>query len=152
MKLREKLFEIFDMLEVKHDLQTFDNRKQLQKLTYLIQMFKVSLGFEFSWYIHGPYNSALTAVFYDDPGANIETSKITSEDRDKLKELREFLGTDIKSSRNLELIGSLHFLMNASKKEELNEDKITEDFLKIKSQFNRDEVKSYFKRIITILH
>lgn len=147
MKIREKLFQIFDILGVKHELQTFDNRKQLQKLTYLIGMFGVSTGFQFSWYIHGPYNTTLTAVLYNDHGSNTETSEITSNDKKKLKDLKDFLGTDIKSSRNLELIGSLHFLINLSEKQKLGDDEIIDNFLKLKPQFNRDEVKFYLKRI-----
>lgn len=61
--------------------------------------------------------------------------------------LKNFLGSDIKSSRALELIGSLHFLMNVSKKKRLSKKEIIENFLKVKPQFNKEEVEFYYKQI-----
>ncbi|MGQ0791479.1 MAG: hypothetical protein ACT4NJ_04545, partial [Nitrosopumilaceae archaeon] len=66
MKVREKLFQLCNKLGVEPDISTFSKRKQIQKLTYLLEVFGFDLGFKFSWYVHGPYDSRLTSVLYND--------------------------------------------------------------------------------------
>src|SRR3989344_2184655 len=40
---------------------TFDNRLKLQKMIYIMQeMFQLSIGYHYSWYVRGPYSTELT--------------------------------------------------------------------------------------------
>ena len=45
-------------------LETIHDRILLQKKIYLAQDIGLSLGYGYSWYIHGPYSTDLTAVAY----------------------------------------------------------------------------------------
>lgn len=146
--VKSKLNEIYRELEVNTDLSSFSNRKLLQKLTYLIEVFGINLGFKFSWYVHGPYDRHLTSVLYDDSPE--ESNRSVSENSNQsqcLKNLKEFLGNDITSSRNLELIVSLHYLNHIGKKDNLSDNEIITKLLKLKPQFSREESLYYLKRI-----
>lgn len=150
MKVRDKLISLFDDLGVKHDLKSFENRKQLQKLTYLIEVFGIDLKFRFSWYVYGPYDKKLTAVLYDDTpeSSGREVKSVYPNEQKSLNKLKDFLGSDINSSRNLELIVSLHYIIQVGKKSNLVEDtKIIKQLLELKPQFNESEAKYYLKRI-----
>jgi uncharacterized protein YwgA len=39
---------------------TFENRIKLQKLVYILKSLGVDFGYDFTWYIYGPYSSDLT--------------------------------------------------------------------------------------------
>jgi len=45
-------------------LGSFEERLLLQKRIYLLQAFRLYLGYKFSWYIHGPYSPDLTRDAY----------------------------------------------------------------------------------------
>lgn len=45
-------------------LETINDRILLQKKVYLAQDIGLPLGYGYSWYIHGPYSTDLTAVAY----------------------------------------------------------------------------------------
>lgn len=150
MKVRDKLFSLFDDLDVKHDLESFENRKQLQKLTYLIEVFGVDLKFRFHWYVYGPYDKRLTTVLYDDTpeSSGREVKDVYPNEQKNLAKLKDFLGSDIHSSRNLELIVSLHYIMQVGKRDNLTEDsKIIRQLLDLKPQFNESEARFYLKRL-----
>ena len=150
MKIGDKLNSLYDQLGVKHDLESFDNRKQLQKLTYLIEVFGINLGFKFHWYIHGPYDKKLTAVLYHDED-EVQQEEVKDDfpnEKNILSNLKEFLGSDIQSSRNLELIVSLHYIREVGKNDGLTEDKkVINQLVKLKPQFNESETGFYLKRI-----
>ena len=45
--------------EFDFSMDTFDGRLRLQKFIYLLQAHGVYLGYDFSWYLRGPYCSSL---------------------------------------------------------------------------------------------
>ena len=53
---------ILDKLDSKFTMTTFEDRLILQKRIYLLQAFGLPLGYDFSWYIHGPYCSKLAQI------------------------------------------------------------------------------------------
>ena len=115
--MTNKLTRALDYLGASTDLETFSNRKKLQKLTYLVQIvYGVKLGFGFSWYLHGPYSPQLTRALYN---GNLDSQNLTQDpteqERKRLEDLKHFLGNDIKSSDTLELIASLHYVMTMGK-------------------------------------
>ncbi len=149
MKVKEKLLELCNSLEVELDVSTFPKRKRIQKLTYLLQVFGMDLGFKFSWYIHGPYDSNLTRVLYnDDPKeSNRDVKDHFKDEEKKLKLLIKFLGRDINSSRTLELIGSLHHLLVLAKKDNTSDEEVLQKLLDRKPFFSEGETRYYLKRI-----
>lgn len=148
MEVLKKLAQLFEKLDVNPSLETFANRKLLQKLTYLIEVFGIDFGFRFSWYLHGPYDRGLTAVLYGDFGeSQREVQDDFPKEDEKLEKLKKFLGSDIHSSRTLELIVSLHYLNHIGKKSGMCDDEIINQLLYLKSHFTKDEAKYYLKRI-----
>jgi uncharacterized protein YwgA len=149
MKVRDKLLQLYNDLGVEPRLDNFASRKQLQKLTYLIEAFGIFLGFRFSWYLHGPYDRRLTAVLYDDIREESDREvRDTFQNEDQIiKELKEFLGRDIHSSRTLELIVSLHYLDYLGKKQNMQDEEIIDQLVSLKPQYTKDEARHYLKRI-----
>lgn len=149
MRVHDKLDQLYEKLKVDPHLDTFANRKLLQKLTYLIEVSGIDLGFRFSWYIHGPYDKKLTAVLYDDNNeeSNRDVPAAYPEEVKKLAKLKKFLGRDITSSRNLELIVSLHYLNYLGKKTGMSDKEVIDHLLKLKPRFTSEESKYYLKRI-----
>ncbi len=52
---------VMDLLNLPTDLTSFSDRLCLQKYVYLAQICGVDLGYRFSWYLRGPYCTALTS-------------------------------------------------------------------------------------------
>ncbi|MEZ0606175.1 hypothetical protein ACAX43_29220 [Paraburkholderia sp. IW21] len=46
------------------DVNTLDERMRLQKAVYLLQAAGASLGYRYSWYLKGPYSTALTQDYF----------------------------------------------------------------------------------------
>ncbi len=56
---------ILQRLGIKFKIDTKNDRIRLQKIVYLLQRCGVNLGYNYGWYIHGPYSRELTSVYYD---------------------------------------------------------------------------------------
>lgn len=46
-------------------MATFDDRLRLQKLIYMVEAFGVYLGYDFSWYLRGPYCTRLAKTGFE---------------------------------------------------------------------------------------
>jgi len=103
---------LFKRLET-FDMDTFDGRLILQKTVYLMQAYGLPLGYNFSWYIYGPYSPDLTKDGYEikDIYQNIPKMKFVKEDREmRFNEFIKIFGQYIKNAYWLELLASIHFL------------------------------------------
>jgi uncharacterized protein YwgA len=94
-------------------MDEFDDRLRLQKFIYLLQTFDIYLGYDFSWYIRGPYCSTLSTCgfalreIYD----KIPTKKIRFEDpaaQKKFMRFQDFIKGHESDVRFLEIAASLH--------------------------------------------
>lgn len=56
---------ILDKLNIEFEIATKADRIRLQKIVYLLQRCGVNLGYNYGWYIYGPYSRDLTSVYYD---------------------------------------------------------------------------------------
>jgi len=99
-------------------LDDFASRLKLQKTIYLAQAAGVQLGYQFQWYLRGPYSPGLTRdAFAIDAELNQGTDdargwSLDPTSRQRLERLRE-LFQDIPEeqlSSRLELLASVHFL------------------------------------------
>ena len=145
----QKLEQIFQDLGVEQNIETFSERKRLQKLTYLIEVFGMDLGFRFSWYLHGPYDKSLTKVLFRDQDAMAKLVQARFQREDEKKNLlREFLGREIESSRDLELIVSLHYLLTLTRRSNNKDEVAIERLMELKPFFTREEVDYQYRRII----
>ncbi len=140
MMTKTELEEVFAKLGMKPSISTFNDRIKLQKIVYLTEKaFGVKLGFSssFSWYLHGPYSSLLTQVMFNDKeGTSI---KLSSTDIEKLKKARTFFNKHGQTVHQLELIGSLFYILEIIKKSNQEIDPI-KWFLKLKPQYKIEEI------------
>jgi uncharacterized protein YwgA len=102
------------------DMDTFKGRLILQKRVYFLQTFGVYLGYNFSWYIYGPYSSELaddgyklTACYKDIPQAVFANAEIEK----GFEAFLSFLGDKKNDAEWLELLASIHFLKRLYTKE-----------------------------------
>jgi hypothetical protein len=56
---------ILQKLGIEFKIDTKNDRIRLQKIVYLLQRCGVNLGYNYGWYIYGPYSRELTSVYYD---------------------------------------------------------------------------------------
>lgn len=148
ISVEEKLKKSLKLLGVELNIDSFAERKRMQKITYLLEQFGVNLGFEFSWYLHGPYSTTLTRVLYKKDLEELNRMvQDKNDDIKKIESLKKFLGSDIKSSNTLELIVSLHYLMTLGKSGNKSDEEMLQLFMRLKPFFSEEEGRYYLKRI-----
>jgi len=103
-------------------IRTFNDRLKLQKSIYFLQEFGIYLGYNFGWYLYGPYSPQLTKDAFDSVENTIhkEVKFVELEDEEKFRTFLSFLGERKDDADWLELLASIHFLhkiYNKSKNE-----------------------------------
>ena len=93
-------------------LDKFDDRLRFQKTVYLLQAFGINKGYDFSWWLRGPYCTLAAHDGYDlrDVYDSIPTgSRVFKSDgaNKRFKKFCQFVAG--KSTRDLEIAASLHF-------------------------------------------
>ncbi|MCJ7632011.1 hypothetical protein MUP77_06410 [Candidatus Bathyarchaeota archaeon] len=149
----EKLVSALGELGLKANIQTFSERKRIQKLVYFMEEFGVKLGFTFGWYLHGPYSPALTQELYDDSNQTSENtvSTISLPERRDLHRLKDFLQEDIESSDSLELLVSLHYLLSEGHNAGCSDKNIIEVLKQKKPFFSDNEITRCYKKVLQIM-
>ncbi len=95
---------------------TFGHRLRVQKFVYLLQSFDVYLGYDYSWYLRGPYCSTLAASgfalagFYGDIPAGARMSFSSSAVHGRFERFGEFIGGHEGDTDFLEMAATFHFL------------------------------------------
>jgi len=143
MSRKSKLFASLRALGINPKMSTFAERKKVQKLTYLLdKVFDMNFKFSYNWYLHGPYSPEVTTALFDviERGqiVNIDPKVLLDEDLRKIDQLKSFLGDDLDSNDKLELLVSLHFLMQYLKDPNITQEDIIA-FLKAKKPYFTDE-------------
>ena len=101
-------------------MDSFDDRLRLQKFIYLLQVHGVYLGYDFSWYLRGPYCSSLStdgfmlADIHDDMmvkprGDNTEFAD--PEVQKRFQKFSKFIKGHENDRKFLEVAASLHILL-----------------------------------------
>jgi uncharacterized protein YwgA len=132
---------------IEPQMDTFLQRKKMQKLVYLMDRVGLDVGYHFSWYLYGPYSSGLTrALFEMIEQHDITPAHLTADEERRLQHLREFLGDDITSTRQLELIASLLYLRNFTNGR-VSRDEIVRILGEKKPQFSEREIIACWNRL-----
>lgn len=119
----------------------FDERLKLQKLIYLLQAFGVYLGYDFSWYLRGPYCSLLAhngfslEEIYDKIPKDIKLKD--KEDQKKFYRFQNFVKA--KTVDDLEIAASIHYLKNVRGKS-MDDERIKEKVSKKQDRFTIEQV------------
>ena len=147
-----KLFACLKILGISPKMDTFSERKRIQKMVYLLdKVFEFNFGYSYNWYLHGPYSPELTRIIFDvieqereDIAKPVELSR---EDKEKIRRLKLFLNDDIESTDELELLVSLHYLLDCWPDTD-SRVKDAVNFLKSKKPyFSEEEISNALKRL-----
>ncbi|MGD8450386.1 MAG: hypothetical protein PVJ57_01090 [Phycisphaerae bacterium] len=137
-----------DALDVPLDLGTFDGRLTIQKSTYLAAAAGSDCGYYFRWYLRGPYSPELTrdafSIKADVDGGLDESSRWVFDDAalqrlDKARKLIPARGTPDRA-RKLELLASVHFLVDRRQVPRADAKPITGLLRKYNKDYSEEEV------------
>jgi len=150
----EALASCYRRLDIR--LNNLDNRKIMQKKIYFLQEFGFDFGYNFGFYIYGPYSAELTSDAFrldeqfDVARRTITRQRLDSEHRRLLNQLN-ILIRDIPSNEladRLELLSSIHFLNNHIFEPIDNlEDMVTEIRKRKPDRFRRNEIENAWNRL-----
>jgi uncharacterized protein YwgA len=137
-----------DSLGLSFKIDSFQNRLIMQKTVYLAQAAGVQLGYFYQWYLHGPYSPSLTRDEYAiamDISADMGESKGWTLDEVSLQRLKAIKPLFKERDQNklalkLELLASVHFLIDRKQVSKIDPDKITETLKRYNKPFNKREV------------
>ncbi len=128
----------------------FDGRLRLQKFIYLMQSFGIYLGYDFSWYLRGPYCTTLAACgfalreIYDDIPENV---RLRFESDKVQREFERFAKSITKHESNeefLEIAASMHYLRKTCT---LTNDEIIEKVAKKQPDFTEKRCREIWKEM-----
>ena len=152
MNKTDRLFACLRMLGMNPKMETFSERKKVQKVVYLLdKVFHLNFGYSYNWYLHGPYSPELTRIIFDviekEREDIAEPVELSNEDKEKIRRLKTFLNDDIESTDTLELLVSLHYLLNCWPESDSRVENAA-NFLKSKKPyFSDEEISNALKRL-----
>jgi len=97
-------------------VDSYDRRKLLQKLIYIVQKSGVDLGYGYRWYLAGPYSSELAGAYFRIEGRTKEYEqasaklKLNPEVLAKLNRISQALGSEMNDVDLLEAMASALYL------------------------------------------
>lgn len=97
----------------KFSLDSFQDRLKLQKTVYLLQAFGIFLGYNFNWYLYGPYSPGLTRDAFDMAPGLAEFKPLRFSDLEVEQRFDQFLRFIFEKKHTpewLELVASIHML------------------------------------------
>lgn len=134
-------------LEFKTD--TFMDRLIMQKTVYLAQAAGINLGYFYHWYLHGPYSPSLTRdefAIAADITSGMDESEGWKLDEKSSQRLEGIKGIFSESERDklakkLELLASIHFLIDRKQVSKVNANRITVILERFNKDFSEQDVR-----------
>ena len=124
------LSRVLSELEVGDSINTLDERVMVQKAVYLAQVIGVNLGYQYSWYLMGPYSRDLTKDYYTlheypiEDRLEIAQRTIQEPFASALEKIKKVMsipeGVELTRRQWLELLASVHYLSRFGKLDETN--------------------------------
>lgn len=129
-------------------MNTFQDRLKFQKMIYLLQAFNVYLGYDFSWYLRGPYCPVLTTngftlqeIYNEIPDEQTKFRDPSVQKRfEKFQKFVKDKGTD-----ELEIAASIHCLKHIAV---LSDDEIKTKVENKQSQFTSEQVTKIWNEMV----
>jgi len=117
-----------EAIKEKISVDDLNDRLRLQKAIYLIQAAGADLGYRYSWYLKGPYSTALTqdyfAVAEELKSAHFDERTLGQAFEDKVvaaaRVLKKPQAVKLDTPFWYELIASIHYLMKEERVKESN--------------------------------
>ena len=130
---------LLDAVSIPPQIRSVADRKRVQKAVYLVQQVGLDLGYQYGWYVMGPYSSALTRDYYE-LAASLEEGEedfpaveLRGPVRERLERVKPLMTVPEQCSLDqpswLELIASVHYLQ---KIRGLNADAADQELQKLK--------------------
>lgn len=149
MNAENKLLSCLKTAGLNPTVDSFSDRKRLQKVVCLMDCVGVELPFVFSWYFRGPYSSSLTDSLYKIIEENISVDEeLDEEEQSKITKIKNFLGDRINSSDYLELLASLLFLKRKASEVNATNEEVFEFIKKKKPYFSLREIKNCWQDVM----
>jgi hypothetical protein len=147
-----RLFASLTALGINPKMESFSERKRVQKMVYLLdKTVEMNFNFPYNWYLHGPYSPQVTKIIYNVVEGHQKVASdpaiLSANDYDKIKRLKCFLGKDIDSIDELELLVSVHYLLNCSGYSGPNKKGIVEFMREKKPYFTESQVCNAIDRL-----
>lgn len=144
-----------DGLGLEFKIDTFMDRLIMQKTVYLAQAKGVNLGYFYQWYLHGPYSPSLTRdefAIAADISSGLDDSERWKLDESSLQRLQGiksiFSEPDRdKLARNLELLASVHFLIDRKQASKADTGRITATLKQYNKPFSEEEIKGALEEL-----
>jgi len=133
----------------------FDKRLEVQKAIYLLQESGADLGYHFSWYLKGPYSPTLADDAYSLLGVQMRhfltrAEPIAREVKEKFQKLMDIVktksSTEKEESRWLEILSSVHYVMQHSYPRPKTEDEGVDYIFRLKgNRFSKSQIEESYK-------
>ena len=138
-----------DALNLPFQINSFEDRLILQKAIYLAQAAGVHLGYYYHWYLYGPYSSSLTRDEYAiamDISSGLDESegwKLDDSSSHRLEQIQDIFSETKrdKLAKKLELLASVHFLIDRKQVSKVDTSRITATLKKFNKDFSEENVK-----------
>jgi uncharacterized protein YwgA len=146
-----------DGLGLPFQVGTFEDRLIMQKSIYLAQTGGVNLGYFYHWYLHGPYSPSLTRDEFAIAmaiSADLDESKgwkLDEASSQRLKKLQRIFTEPKRDvlAKKLELLASVHFLIDRKQVSGADAKRITETLERFKKPFSEGDVKKALGELST---
>ena len=95
------------------DMESFSGRLTLQKTIYMLQAFGLYLGYEFTWYLRGPYCSRLARNGFELQETYESVPRGLFEEKNlqmRFGEFLDFMEDKKRDPDRIEILASIHFL------------------------------------------
>ncbi len=140
---------VLDALGIPLSMSSFDERLALQKAIYLAQQMGVNLGYQFSWYLRGPYSKDLTSDAYSSIGTETpEGWDVDAGVKAKLVRFRPFIDSVRRKPnhvRELEKLASVLFVIKTGQAPQKDTAKIAARMKAAGKDFDQREVDGAVK-------
>ena len=138
-----------DGLNLPFKIDGFMDRLIMQKAVYLAQAAGVNLGYYYQWYLYGPYSPSLTRDEFAvamDISAGLDESEGWKLDESSSRRLERIKAIFLeperdKLARKLELLASVHFLIDREQVSTVDNNRITTTLSRFNKNFSDEEVK-----------
>ena len=146
-----------DGLNLPFKIDSFVDRLIMQKSVYLAQAAGVNLGYYYHWYLHGPYSPSLTQDEYaiatdisvgPDEAEGWKLDDASSQRLERIRGIFTEPERD-KLAEKLELLASVHFLIERKQVSKVNTSRITATLKRFKKDFSEEDVKKALEELKT---
>lgn len=152
MSNKSRLFASLRKLNIDPKMDTFSERKKIQKVVYLLdKAIGMNFNFPYNWYLHGPYSPFVTGIMFDvidgQQTVSADPELLSKKSLKKIQQLKAFLGKSIDSNDELELLASLHFLKQRAKNSRATQQDVITFLKSKKPYFSDDEIVDALNRL-----